>query len=318
MALDETLGALLVGSWAASLLFGLVTSETYKYFSLFPDDSWGRKGLVIVTLALSVAALIGDYANTYLPTVTYWGNTLAMEHTYWPLPLYSITNTSLSIIVDCYLIYRFYSLSKNIWATIFLYALILLGIAGYLIGFIPLVRGASSISDRDNSKLGATIYFISIAVCDILIAAGLIWKLRSMKSNFPHTNTFIKRIMVGAIQTGSTTSICSISLLIAFLDNPESNVATIFIFLFAPLYTLTLLFNFNIRRTANLSGSAKTSESRGNTNILMDGIQVHRTAVVTMDPTNSDPERRRRDQASGLKQDSDIESLGAHKVQLQP
>jgi hypothetical protein len=50
-------------------------------------------------------------------------------------------------------------------------------------------------------------------------------------------------------------------------------VATIFIFLFAPPHTLTLLLNFNIRRTANLSGSAKTSESRGNNNILMDGIR---------------------------------------------
>jgi hypothetical protein len=60
-----------VGSWAASLLFGLVASETYKYFSLFPNDSWGRKGLVIVALALSVAALIGDYANTYLVCVPF-------------------------------------------------------------------------------------------------------------------------------------------------------------------------------------------------------------------------------------------------------
>ncbi|KAJ7907226.1 hypothetical protein B0H13DRAFT_1879827 [Mycena leptocephala] len=279
MALDGIFGALLLGTWAASILCGVVAAQTYTYFTTFPNDPWSRKGLVIVAITFTVAALVGDYANTYLPTVTYWGNEEATQKVYWPLPLYSIMNTLLAFIVDCYLIHRLYTLFNG------------LKVAGYLMGFIPLVRG-STYADRDKSRIGAMINFISIAVCDLCTAAGLIWKLRSMRSNFAPTNTFITRVVVGAIQTGSTTSLCSILLLVTFLNNPQSNVPTFFIFLFAPLYSLTLLFNFNLRRNPGVSGS-RTSESRGggNNNIInMDGIHVHRTAIVTMDPTDSELE----------------------------
>ncbi|KAF7359880.1 hypothetical protein MVEN_00713600 [Mycena venus] len=305
MGLGEIFGALLLGTWAALLLSGLVLSEAVKYFTLFPDDPWSRKGLVILTLTFGIAAVIGDCANTYLPLVTYYGNAEAIQKVYWPLPLYSIANQLLAIIVDCYLIYRFYSLSKNIWATISLYGILLLALAGYLVGFVPLVRG-SSLADRDEARIGAMITFISMVVCDLLIAAGLVWNLRSMKSSFAHTNTFIKRVMVGAIQTGSATSVCSLLLLITFLKNPESNVPTFFIFLFAPLYTLTLLFNFNIRRSAaaDLVRKSKTSESRGGgNNILMDGIHVHRT-VVTMSGADG-AARSRTDEGNTIKLDPD-------------
>ncbi|KAJ7484618.1 hypothetical protein FB451DRAFT_88132 [Mycena latifolia] len=317
MAFDEIFGALLLGTWAASFLFGLVVAEAHKYFTTFPNDPWNRKGLVIVTLIFSLAALVGDYANTYLPTVTYWGNTEAIAKVYWPLPLYSIMNTLLAIIVDCFLIQRFYTLSKNIWITLFLYSLILLALAGYLMGFIPLVRG-STYADRDKARIGGLLCFIAMVLCDFFTAAGLIWKLRTMKSSFSHTNTFMNRVIIGAIQTGSTTSLCSILLLITFLNNPQTNVCTFFIFLFAPLYSLTLLFNFNLRRNAGTSGTSKTSESRGgNNNIIMDGIQVHRTAIVTMDPTDSELEaaRRRTDEDNSIKKsDPDVESFGGRKV----
>ncbi|KAJ6550030.1 hypothetical protein B0H19DRAFT_1264893 [Mycena capillaripes] len=335
MALDGIFGALLLGTWAASILFGLVVGEAYKYFTTFPNDAWKYKGFVIVALAVCCAALLGDYANTYLPTVTYWGDVEAIQKVYWPLPLYSISNTLLAIIVDCFLIHRLHTLSKNIWLTILLYALIALAVGvprvsisfvewltpsiqltGYLMGFIPLVIGSGTLADRNKAKVGAIINFITMVVVDMLTAAGLIWKLRTMRSSFANTNSFLNRVMVGAVQTGVTTSVCSILLLITFLNNPQSNVATFFIFQFAPLYTLTLLYNFNLRPKPGVSGTSKTSGSRnGNHNIVMEGIHVHRTAIVTMD-SSTEANRRRMEEGdnSMSKQDPEVESMSARKV----
>ncbi|KAJ6481526.1 hypothetical protein C8R47DRAFT_590605 [Mycena vitilis] len=301
--LDTILGALLLGTWVASILFGVVIVEAYKYFTTFPEDSWLRKGFVIFVLSLCTTALVGDYGTTYYPTVTYWGNVEALGITFWSLPLSSFVNTILATIVDSYLIYRLHTLMKNIWLTIFLYGLLVLAMGGYLIVFILLVEGRNQ-QEVHIETIGAIVNFIAVALVDLLTAAGLIWKLRTMKSNFSQTNTFLNRVMVGAVQTGSVTAVCSLLILATFVNNSRTDVSTFFLFQFAPLYTLTLLFNFNLRQ-AGRSATSKTSESRnGNTNIMLsDGIRVQHTHVVTMDPTDSvvDATNRRLDELEEIK-----------------
>ncbi|KAJ6506307.1 hypothetical protein C8R47DRAFT_1315786 [Mycena vitilis] len=338
-ALDQLLGALLLGTWLASILYGMVVIEAFKYFTLCSDDSWSRKSLMIVTLGFCTAALIGDYGTAYFPTVTFWGDVQGLATVFWSLPLSSFANTVLASIVDCYLVYRLYTLSKNIWSTLFLYALILLALGGYLVVFVLLSTGRS-ITHRSTLTIGAVINFTSVAVVgelspltsssadkhliqitDVLTAAGLIWKLRTMRSSFPQTNTFLNRVMTGALQTGSITAVCSLLILATFLNNPDTDISTFFMFQFGPLYTLTLLFNFNLRRGPDSLG-ARTSGSRTGvtTNTMhMDGIHVHRTAVVTIDPIDTavgashrrldDLEECKRD----LKHDSD-EPLGARTM----
>ncbi|KAJ6462788.1 hypothetical protein C8R47DRAFT_95733 [Mycena vitilis] len=319
-ALDPILGALLLATWLSSILSGIVIVEAYKYFSTFPDDSWHRKGLVILLLTLCVGALFGEYGTTYLPAVTYWGDVQGLIRVWWTSPLAQFCNAIAGIIVDFYLIYRFYSLSKNLLITLILSAMTLLALAGFLIIIVLLPH--RSIVDRPTLTIGAIISFAATALVDVLIAAGLIWKLRGMKSNFAQTNTFLKRVMVGAVRTGSITAICSILVLVAFLNNKDTDVSTFFTYQFAPLYTLTLLFNFNLRRVAGMrSGTSKTSESRnGHTDTLrMNGIQVHRTLHVTMDPISSvgAGTTRRLDDLEEVKHhSSDVESLSARNVDM--
>ncbi|KAJ7983230.1 hypothetical protein DFH06DRAFT_1292488 [Mycena polygramma] len=321
-ALDPILGALLLGTWFSSILFGIVLVEAYKYFSTFPDDSWFRKGLVILLLTLCCLALVGEYGTTYLPAVTYWGDVQGLTTVFWTFPVAYFGNGIAGTIVDFYLIYRFYSLSKNIWITLIFSAMNLLALAGFLIVMVLLPK--RSRTDHPTLTIGAIMNFIATSVVDVLIALGLIWKLRGMKSNFAQTNTFLKRVMVGAIRTGSITALCSILDLATFLNNPQTDVSTAFSYQFAQLYTLTLLFNFNLRRTAGmLSGTSKTSESRnGNTNTMrMDGIQVHRTLHVQMDPISSvgDATTRRLDELEDVKHhSSDVESLSARNLDISP
>ncbi|KAJ6461163.1 hypothetical protein C8R47DRAFT_1226006 [Mycena vitilis] len=287
-ALDPLLGALILGTWAASILGGVVISEAWKYFTLFPNDAWQRKGLVVLALAFTVAALLGDYGTAYIPTVTFWGDVEALGKTFWPLPLTSIANSLIACIVDCYLIHRLHALTKNVWMTIFLYALILLALGGYMIVFIFLVTGGNATHPR-VFRLGTIMNFSAVAAVDLLIAAGLIWKLRTMRSTFAHTNTFLNRVMIGAIQTGSITAACSLLILSMFLKNPETDVSTAFLFQFAPLYTLTLLFNFNLRQAGPLrSGSTESRTGNLNNIRLSEGIHVHHSTIVTMDPDNTD------------------------------
>ncbi|KAJ6506292.1 hypothetical protein C8R47DRAFT_1066441 [Mycena vitilis] len=307
IALDQLLGMLLLGTWLSSVLFGVVLVEATKYFTSFPNDSWKRKGLVILVLTLLVAAMVGEYGNAYLPTVTYWGDFAGLTTLFWTFPLASFTSAVISTIVDCYLIYRFYTLSKNIWITLFLYALMLLAVGGYLVIFVLLPTASRThvrihftfsatrrftvgTQQAHTLTIGIIVNFSAQAAVDVLIAAGLIWKLRSMKSNFKSTNTFLNRVMVGAVRTGSPTAICSILALITYLHAPKGDVSTFFFLQFAPLYTLTLLSNFNVRRHGQNVGQAQMTETGPGVPRVAAGsseIHIHRTAIVFTDPTDS-------------------------------
>ncbi|KAJ6455905.1 hypothetical protein C8R47DRAFT_1328847 [Mycena vitilis] len=321
LALDPIIGALLLGTWGASILTGVVIVQAYTYFTSFPDDPLHRKALVSLVLALCAAALAADYATTYYPAVTFWGQIEGLTTIFWSLPMASFVNTLIACIVNSYLIFRLYTLTKNIWVMLTLYALLTLALGGQLIVFILLLR-KTDITERHTETIGAIIDFIAMATVDLLTAGGLIWKLRTMRSTFAPTNTFLNRVMLGAIQTGSVTAVCSLLILATFLNNPDSDVSTFFMFQFAPLYSLTLLFNFNLRRPNGLrSGTSKTSESRnGNTGLMRsEGIHVHRTAVVTMDPIDPavSAAQRRLDALDEVKHhsNSDLESFnGPHEM----
>ncbi|KAJ7894092.1 hypothetical protein B0H13DRAFT_1886064 [Mycena leptocephala] len=80
----------------------------YTYFTTLPNDPWNRKGLVIVAITFT---LVGDYANTYLET--------RKQLKQWCVPSFAFNAYSPNI-PDSSI-----GRSKNIWATLFLYGLIL-------------------------------------------------------------------------------------------------------------------------------------------------------------------------------------------------
>ncbi|KAJ7166300.1 hypothetical protein C8R43DRAFT_985420, partial [Mycena crocata] len=271
-AFDDPFGTILIGTWFASLLYGIAVAQAVRYFKAFPNDSLARKGLVYASLFFCLIALVGDYADVYLPTVTFWGNLEAIQTQYWPSPLYVTANSFVGTIVNSYLIYRFYSLSKGLWMTLILGLLTLLALAGALLVAIMLTI-FSHYSERSKGTTPTLIWIIASAAADVSIATALIWRLQGMKTTFKETNTLIHRIMLRSIQSGATTSVATLLIIVTYLRKKDSNLPTLFCFQLGPLYVLTLLYNFNLRQQHN--------------------DEVHRTAIVTMDPTESEQARRR-------------------------
>ena len=51
--LDNTLGALQIGSLVAVFLFGILTLQAHSYYTTFPEDKWPYKTLVCIHPSLS-------------------------------------------------------------------------------------------------------------------------------------------------------------------------------------------------------------------------------------------------------------------------
>ncbi|KAJ7851403.1 hypothetical protein B0H14DRAFT_3661281, partial [Mycena olivaceomarginata] len=338
----------LIGSWMAALLYGLVINQTFQYFKMYPEDTRLRKAIVLLGLFISSVELAGEFADVYLPTVTYWGNTVAIQKQYWPAPVYVISNSFTGAIVNTVLIHRFYSLSRNLWVSLVCGVFVLVGIAGSLVVGMTL-HIFSAYSASNKAKVSALIWLIATAtggkwqptlsseyhgftegtrISDISIAAALhAFSLLSFLLILKATRhrRLIQRLVIGAIQTGSTTSTVAILTLVTFLINEGSNVPTGFHFLIGPLYMLTLLYNFNLRQHDAVSGSSRSRERMGpdtdGNHMSMDRIQVHRTEIVTVriDAPDTDTPRSVETVSYGeerMKNDPDVESLGTKKVRV--
>ncbi|KAF7368760.1 hypothetical protein MVEN_00201100 [Mycena venus] len=308
---DTAFGTTLIGTWASSLLAGLAVAQAAHYFSTFPNDSWTRKGLVIASLLFTFVALVGAYADAYLPLVTLWGNPAAFSTETWSVPVYTIFNSLVGFIVNSYLISRFYTLSKNIFITLLLEVIAL---TAFAMAFISTLL-FPGIENFKKAEAVALIWAIATAASDVLIATSLIWTLGGMKASFKDTKRLIRRVIIRTIQNGCATSLVAIAGMIAVIFKIQSNIPTAFFFLLGSLYVLTLLSNFNLRDTGK-SGSRNYSSSRNNptnSSIVLEGIHVRRTTGRIVDPTDSETRRQQDGFGGSLNQKHDliVESIRA-------
>ncbi|KAF7378038.1 hypothetical protein MSAN_00227700 [Mycena sanguinolenta] len=290
--LNAAFGTTLIGTWAQSLLVGLCLAQAAQYFSNFPNDSWSKKTLVITASLFTILALVGAYADAYVPLVTLWGNPAAFTTETWSVPVYTIFNSLVGTICNCYLITRFYNLSKNIFVAVILYGIALTALAMAFVSTL-LFPGLANISKAQ--KIGPHM--------------GYFFYYFRMKTTFKTTKRLIHRVMISAIQSGCATSLVAIAGMIAIIFKVDSNIPAIFFFLLGPLYLLTLLSNLNLRETGK-SGSRNWSSSRNNpTNssvILQDGIYVRRAVTVNADVDLELAQRKHDGSGGSLNQKGDL------------
>jgi hypothetical protein len=173
--------------------------------------------------------------------------------------------------------------------------------------------------------MSTRIWLVSSSVADVSIAVALVRALSiaSAQTSIRTTKAILSQLIFVAIESGTFTTILALLVLSIYLAMPMTNDSAYFSFCLGRAYTLTLLFNLNLRRkfervedtntirgftmpsvgaTAGMSGSAgsgaKTplSESHGrglhgagmdstpNTEVYnLGGIHVHRTANIAVD-----------------------------------
>ncbi|KAJ7439116.1 hypothetical protein FB451DRAFT_1570096 [Mycena latifolia] len=290
LPVNIVIGALLVGTWVGSLLYtvqihqvcalldpgGDMLLSLFKavyYFRHFKNDNWKLKALVTFACIVDAAGMIANYAGVYLYAVTHWGDTLFLTKQYWPVPLFAISTCIGSSVVQTFLIVRYWLLTKNWFVSGILLLFMLAALVGGLTSGIMLAL-FTAFKDRAKVKVSATIWFVSEATVDVLIASALLFKLRTAKSSFKETKSLLNRLTVQTIQTGAAGATLALATLIAYLLNNESNGEPFIVEIgiaicLSRVNMLTLLFNLNIRkvhgrgsRTISSGGNPSTREER--------------------------------------------------------
>ncbi|KAJ7253868.1 hypothetical protein C8J57DRAFT_1658912 [Mycena rebaudengoi] len=279
-SLDIITGALLIGTWVGSLLYMVELIQAVYYFRHFKHDDWKLKTRVTVALIIDTVSVLSNYTCVYLGNLmhTYCSGTTTGDPVYlanqnWPMPLYIVATAIVAVLVQSFLLERYWRLTKNIIVTLFLGLLIIAGCGGTLACGI-VVALYPAFTDRAKVKIPGMTWVVTQAAADLLIAAALLWEFKKAKTGFMETRSWLNRLAARTIQTGTVSATIAAIALMAYLLNKESNThryrsVTVAIgFCIGHTYVLTMLSNLNFRRSKSLSRKGATTGTRSGTQVI--------------------------------------------------
>ncbi|KAJ7306307.1 hypothetical protein DFH08DRAFT_824756 [Mycena albidolilacea] len=325
--------SLLISSLLSAMLYGVVVCKIWEYLGWYPAsrDAHVRDGLLFCCTVTSSIAMVAQLTNVYYLTVTFWGNTVAIRKLHWPVSVYADANSVTGVMVESRLQFLVGAIMIAVHVTMASVP------ASSIKTVISSARNSSVFGIRETMQpplprfgplvqrfqaLGSLSPDILIAVEtdndeDVLQKNQLVSALSCATlgdpSDPPCENRLINLFVVGAVQTGSTTSTVALAGMVSYyiLDegSNDSNlhyipgfggtVPTAIYYLISPLYMLTLLYNFNLRRycdgiNVSVSGGTDTRLT-GPDAMGMDDIHIHRTAIISIDRPDGDASHSRVD-----------------------
>lgn len=294
VALDTTLGALLIGTWVNAMLYMLQIMQTCKFFTVFSNEHKVIKAVVAGALFADTLGTMNVCACVYLYCISHWGDWNYILNQNWSVPAYVILSGISACITQLFLTWRFWILTRNRFVSFVLVALTATALAGALVNAATVVA-YSAYSQRDHNIKTVTLWLVASVAADIAIAAALVWRLKSMDSPFPSTQSLIHQLIVTSISTGSATSLLAVVCLILYLIDTHINITVGFGFCLGRLYSLTMLFNLNTRPkgfvgldcTTSGSGTAGVGEFQVQNGLTRDtdftGINFHHSSLIHVD-----------------------------------
>ncbi|KAF7290429.1 hypothetical protein HMN09_01301000 [Mycena chlorophos] len=274
---NSTLGALLIGTLAGCVLYGVSTVQVYLYYKRFPDDHWILRYFVLF-IWLMEGAHVGAIANTlYIVCITDYVHPERLLGRPPPstIGLFLITVT-IAVGVQLFFSYRIWILSQS---RIIPCLMTLISVVRFALGTSLFAIGINIPTlDEFGTKwrwLGISMWGLS-AVEDLTITASLVFLLaRHRKHVHRATTAFLDKIIMWSIElaeTGMLTASFSLTTLILYRTMPNNEIWIGFSILEARMFANSFYASLNSRtvlrdmqgssHNLNLSGFGnKTNQS---------------------------------------------------------
>ncbi|KAH8827831.1 hypothetical protein DL96DRAFT_1680211 [Flagelloscypha sp. PMI_526] len=262
-SLDSLLGTLLVSSWLDSGLFAIQIMQGLYYFQHY-QDGWIISCLVVAIFCINLVGLSGEYATIYLDAIKHFGDKDYLQHPKTaPRAMYLISTQVTAFLVQSYLITRIHRLSERKALSCGLFIVALLALSGGLGLSIVNVKYPTLADRKTRQREVTAIWLAASAAVDIMIAGCLVHFFNQVRkaSTFQNTRGVLLRLMSSAVETGSITAALATVVVVLFYTLQTTNWPVAFVFLLGRAYSVTLLYNLNVRaRLQNQMQSSNATE----------------------------------------------------------
>ncbi|GAW06794.1 hypothetical protein LENED_008743 [Lentinula edodes] len=244
-------GPMFIGYSFNIVLYGIMITQVYLYFSSFKKDRVWMKMLVAGLLLADTVNAIFDAVYLYDSLIIHFDNVKYLGNATWDPALTALIAGT----VQLFFAWRVKVLTTNWWMVLIVVIASLTGLIGGLI---------------TTYEVGVTPHFVNFRHFKwsviMWLAGECFADLRKHKTGFQASDELVDRIIRLTVQTGLLTSLCAILDLIFFLCDP-TGTHLIFNFPLAKLYTNSVMSSLNSRGAWNYStiaGSGKLGDSTPN------------------------------------------------------
>ncbi|KAL6299838.1 hypothetical protein BKA93DRAFT_571695 [Sparassis latifolia] len=235
-------GALLMGTFIASVAFGITLMQTYVYFAAFPNDPRLIHATVWVLLIFDTGHITLAWHMMYHWLILNFNNPDALGIVVWSLNITVILTGLITLIVQGFYARRVFILSDRNWFLTI--TIIILAIVRLVVGIVNAVKFFELKYIDLFPKVCGPIVGLSLGAgtaADVLITASLVYLLRGHKTGFNSTDTVVDRIVFYTVNTGLLTSVVGVVVIITFVSIPHDMIYFSIYLTLSKLYINALL-----------------------------------------------------------------------------
>ncbi|KAJ7797983.1 hypothetical protein B0H14DRAFT_3493046 [Mycena olivaceomarginata] len=276
--LDIITGALLIGTWLSSLLYMVELIQAVYYYK---HDDWKLKTRVMVAFTIDTVSALGNYACVYLYTITHAGDPMYLVNQNWPMPLYHVATAIVAVLVQSFLVERYWRLMHAFVSARRFLLMIPLRIHSRHGGRVaPVFKDCAKV--KIPGTYAAPTIWVVTQVADLVIAGALLWEFRKANPGSKEMRSMLNRLAAQTIQTGTVSATTAATALMMWAP-PISEIhetygtamqlidiaqsPSVSGFCIGRIYVLTMLSNLNFRRpnsassTGTLTGTSTGTRS---------------------------------------------------------
>ncbi|KAJ7431372.1 hypothetical protein B0H11DRAFT_1941847 [Mycena galericulata] len=201
----------LAGTQANYALITALTMQVYRFYVCFPDErAW-------------IKALGNPDGYNELFFLHDYGAEVGVAHRFRRLLVVGNDNSYLGRLERIYILK-----GDRLWARFVASLIVLLALMQSLAGIIneaPIAKN-QELSTMKNLLIGARVWLIGSAVCDLVITSSMIFIFDQYRRRTPwkQTDTIIKKLIFNTVETGAVTTIVAIVEAILFVLYPTNNL----------------------------------------------------------------------------------------------
>lgn len=287
VTINNTLGAILVGFAVSCIVYGILTTQIYVYFTRYPSDRPVYKFLVLLILALETAdqSFIGHVVYHY--GISNFDNLIAVLQATvtWSFIMQQAVGALVGCIVKTYFALRVWRFSQRNYFVTGLILLLTYGQMGLAMTFTCKAFQLASVFSVVQLRVLGTITLGVGVLTDLVTSGALIFYLLRLRTGYQQSDSLVHSLVRYTINTGAVTTAVSSATVVLYNLMPHNLVFIGTYFILSKLYAISFLATLNTRRI--LKGGAGTDRevtsrsNNNNTNLFQFGTRI----IPSMGPT---------------------------------